>query len=193
MYKLCSTEKTALQQRRFEQVFLELATELPYDDFTISELCRRAGLSRKIFYRLFERKADVLYALLDHTILDAQSYQPDPSVGEGGLHRFFAFWREQKTLLNMLIKNQCSAALPEAAIRHIQREGSEFLYCFGTQDTPYPRETLEFYISAIFNLVLSWHKHDYDLTIDEVSECLMYLLTTPPVKHSLRRTARDAE
>ena len=73
MYTLCTTEKTALQQRQFEQAFLEYSLEVPYDDITISELCRRAGLSRRIFYRLFERKADVLYALLDHTMLEAES------------------------------------------------------------------------------------------------------------------------
>ena len=64
MYTLCSTEKTADQQRIFEKTFLQMLLESNYDDITISELCRRAGLSRRIFYRLFERKSDVLYALL---------------------------------------------------------------------------------------------------------------------------------
>ena len=61
MYTLCATEKTAMQQRQFEEAFIELLREYPYDTITISQLCRYAGLSRKIFYRLFERKSDVLY------------------------------------------------------------------------------------------------------------------------------------
>ena len=60
MYTLCTTEKTAQQQLQFEQTFLQMLLEMYYDDVTISELCRRSGLSRKIFYRLFEKKADVL-------------------------------------------------------------------------------------------------------------------------------------
>ena len=99
MYTLCSTEKTADQQRIFEKTFLQMLLESNYDDITISELCRRAGLSRRIFYRLFERKSDVLYALLDHTILEEESYEPDESVCTGDLPRFFAFWKEQKDLL----------------------------------------------------------------------------------------------
>ena len=49
MYTLCVTEKTVQQQERFEQVFLQMLLENYYDEITISDLCRRAGLSRKIF------------------------------------------------------------------------------------------------------------------------------------------------
>ena len=56
MYTLCTTEKTALQQKQFEQTFLQMLLEEDYDNITISDLCRRAELSRKIFYRLFEKR-----------------------------------------------------------------------------------------------------------------------------------------
>lgn len=185
MYKLCTTEKTAHQQRQLEQAFLSLSLELPYDDITISEICRRAGLSRKIFYRLFERKSDVLYALLDQTLLDAESYQPDPSVKEGGLHRFLAFWRDQKPLLDVLKMNQSSSLLTERAIRHILQESSDIRYYFGTEEGVYGREALLFYVSGIFALVLDWHNRDYAQSIDDLSDAMMYLMTTAPVKHPL--------
>jgi len=187
MYKLCTTEKTAMQQRQFEQSFLAISQEMLYDDITISELCRRAGLSRKIFYRLFERKADVLYALLDHTMLDAAFYQPAASVKEGRLHRFLAFWQEQKPLLDMLQWNNSSSLLTEAAIRHLIRENSEYLRCFGTAEDRFGREALLFYVSGVFALVLDWHRQNYAASIDQLSEALMTLLTTAPVKHSLRQ------
>lgn len=185
MYTLCTTEKTALQQRQLERAFLAVSLEMPYDDITISEICRRAGLSRKIFYRLFEKKADVLYALLDHTLLDSESYQPDPSVGDGGMHRFLAFWREQKDLLDVLKRNQNSTLLTDRALRHILSEDSEIRRCFGTDDTEHGREALLFYISGLFALVLDWHNQDFAQSIDQLSQTLMYLMMTPPVKHPL--------
>ena len=191
MYTLCTTEKTAQQQRQFERAYLEIALETPYDDITISEVCRRAGLSRKIFYRLFERKADILYALLDHTILDMQTYQPDPSVKEGGLHRFLAFWRDQKPLLDCLKMNNSSTMLTEAAIRHILREGSEFSTLLGLDDSQYGREALLFYLSGIFALVLDWHARNYSQSIDQLSDALMYLLAVPPIKHPLVTSAQN--
>ena len=182
------TEKTASQQRQFEAAFLALSQEMPYDDITISEVCRRAGLSRKIFYRLFEKKADVLYALLDHTLLDSESYQPDPSVGDGGLHQFFAFWREQKALLDMLKMNQNGALLTDRAIRHILTENTQVQHWFGLDSVKYSREALLFYISGIFALILNWHDQGYSQSIDELSEVMMYLMMTPPVKHPVMST-----
>ena len=164
MYTLCNTEKTALQQRLFEQTFLQMLLEDDYDNITISDLCRKAGLSRKIFYRLFDKKADILYSLIDNTLLEASSYIPDDSVGPGELHRFFAFWQSQKDLLDMLAKHQKSHMLTDRAIG---------------------METILFYVSGIFSLVLVWHQSDYLHSIDEMSNLLMDLLSTAAIKHPL--------
>ena len=74
MYTLCTTEKTAQQQHQFEQTFLQMLLESHYDEITISDLCRRAGLTRKMFYRLYEKKTDVLYSLIDRTLMESDSF-----------------------------------------------------------------------------------------------------------------------
>ena len=183
MYTLCVTEKTAQQQQIFEQTFLQMLLEDDYDNITISDLCRKAGLSRKIFYRLFDKKADVLYALIDHTLLEANSYIPDESVGPGELHRFFAFWRHQKDLLDMLEKHQNSHMLTDRAIRHVMREDSLVVHTFGADIGSFGTETLLFYLSGIFSLVLIWHQQGYKYSIDEMSAFLLRLLSTPPIKN----------
>jgi len=185
MYTLCSTEKTAQQQRQFEKVFLQLLLEMDYDVITISELCRRTGLSRKIFYRLFERKADVLYSLIDHRLMECSFYVPDESVGPGELHRFFAFWQSQEPLLDALLKHQNSHILTDRAIRHVLNENSDVVHTFGADTGKFGMETLLFYLTGIFSLVLTWHQQGYNHSIDEMSGLLMQLLSTPPVKHDL--------
>lgn len=183
MYTLCITEKTAMQQQQFEQAFLQMALEMEYDCITVSDLCRRAGLSRKIFYRLFERKADVLYALLDHTLIKSTTYVPDESVGPGELHRFFAFWRTQGDLLEALVRLHNSHILTDRVIRHVLNEESGTVHTFGADVGKYGLETMSFYLTGIMTLVLTWHKQDYNHSIDEMSELLMHLLSTPPIKH----------
>jgi len=185
MYTLCTTEKTARQQKQFEQTFLQMLLENHYDTITISELCRRTGLSRKIFYRLFEQKVDVLYSLIDHTLLEGETYVPDESVGPGDLHRFFAFWRNQKDLLDMLLKHQNSHMLTDRAIRHILNENSNVVHTFGADCGDFGMETILFYISGIFSLVLIWHQQNYRYSIDEMSTLLMNLLSTAPIKHPM--------
>lgn len=184
MYKLCTTEKSAHQQRQIEQTFLSLMGKVPYDDIKISEVCRRSGLSRKVFYRLFEQKADVVYALIDHTILDFETYQPDISVvGEGGVHRFLGYWKEQHFFLDSLIKAQCSYLLTERAIRIVMQENAGILRSFGAEDSATRQETAIFFLSGLFALVLNWHKSGYEKSIDEMAALIMSLLTTQPIKH----------
>lgn len=185
MYTLCVTEKTAQQQRQFEQTLLQMLLVSEYDDVTISDLCRKAGLSRKIFYRLFERKADVLYALIDHTLMEASTYIPDESVGPGGLHQFFAFWRTQGDLLDVLQNINNSFILTDRAIRFVLNENAEVVHTFGADVGKFGLETIMFYLTGIFTLVLAWHKQGYNHSVDEMSELLMNLLSTAPIKHPM--------
>lgn len=183
MYTLCATEKTARQQRQFEKVFLQMMLENDYDSITISELCRQAGLSRKIFYRLFEKKADVLYALIDHTLLDGNLYTPDESVGSGDLHRFFAFWHTQEDLLDALLKHQTSSLLIDRAVRFAFNEDTSLIHTFGADSGKFGFESIVFYMTGIFSLILTWHMQGYNHSIDEMSTLMMEMLTTPAIKN----------
>lgn len=182
MYTMCSTEKTAEQQHIFEQAFLQMMLEMHYDEITISELCRRTNLSRKIFYRLFDKKADVLYSLVDHTITESDSYIPDESVGSGDAHQFFAFWKYKKDLLDALLKHQNSHLLTDRAIRFAMREMSSPVRKFGKEEDQGSPEFIAFYISGIFSLLLLWHAKGFDRSIDELSTMLTDILTAPAIK-----------
>ena len=186
MYTLCSTEKTARQQHIFEQTFLQMLLDSHYDEITISDLCRKAGLTRKIFYRLFEKKSDVLYSLIDHTLLEASAYVPDESVGSGDLHRFFAYWKTQEDLLDALLKHQNSSLLTDRAIRFALNEDTTMVHAFGADEGTFRYETVVFYITGIFSLVLTWHSQGYNHSIDEMSGLMMDILMNPVIKHPLR-------
>lgn len=185
MYSHCVSEKSAAQQRQFEAALQELMKERLFEEISISELCRYTGLSRKTFYRLYEAKADVVYAMIDHAILDAEGFVPDESVGPGGLHKFLAYWKSRKDLLDVLKKNRISALLPQQAVKHAMVEAPEIVRCFGA-DSEYGREKMIFYVTALFALVQDWHNRDFDRSIDALSAMMMQLMTTPPVKEPLK-------
>lgn len=179
MYTLCTTEKTAMQQKQFEQTFLQMLLEDDYDNITISDLCRKAGLSRKIFYRLYEKKSDLMYSMIDRALMESDSYVPDPSVGPGEFHRFFAFWQYKKDLLDALLKHQNSSLLTDRAIRFAMREMGSPVRKFGTEKEKGSYEAIVFYLSGIFSLLLVWHAQGYDKSIDEMSALMMDILTNP--------------
>lgn len=179
MYTLCSTEKTTQQQHLFEQTFLQMLLESHYDEITISDLCRRAGLTRKMFYRLYEKKADVLYSLIDRTLMESESFVPEESVGSGELHRFLAFWQYNKDLLDALYKNQNSSLLTDRAIRFAMQEEGSPVRDFGSDEIKGSYESIVFYMTGMFSLLLLWHSQGFSSSIDEMATVMMNLLTTP--------------
>ena len=184
MYKQCSSEKSAAQQRYFESVFLEMLQTIPYDEVFVSDLCKKAGLSRKTFYRLYDTKSDLVYAMIDHAIMDGESFVPDESVGPGGMHKFLAYWKHQKPLLDVLEKNNINALLAQQAMKHVMAESPEIRGTFGADNSVEGRDTMLFLLTGLFALVLDWHAKGYDRTIDELAASIMRFLTKPAIPYS---------
>ena len=106
-------------------------------------------------------------------------YVPEESVGPGELHRFFAYWRHKKDLLDALLKHQNSSLLTDRAIRFAMREEGSPVREFGTEKEKGSYEAIVFYLSGIFSLLLVWHAQGYDKSIDEMSALMMDILTNP--------------
>jgi AcrR family transcriptional regulator len=80
-----------------------LLREKNYGDITISEVCTKAGLTRKTFYRDFDSLDDVVdfavYARISEYISN-----PNPASFEEYLYRFFAFCAQRKEVLALFEK-----------------------------------------------------------------------------------------
>ena len=181
MYNKCVSDKSAAQQRKFESALQELMKDRLFEEISISELCRYTGLSRKTFYRLYETKADVVYAMIDHTIMEEATCEPDRSVGPGELHQFLAFWRSRSDFLDVLQKNQISALLAQQAANIALQETPDRLAIFGLENNVNARDMMLFYLSGFFALVLDWHSQGFERSIDEVCDVLVELLTKAPI------------
>ena len=73
----CGTNKTAVSsQRQISQTMLALLAEKPYEEITICELCKAAGVSRQTFYSLFTSRENVIV----FTLQEAYCYAPDESA-----------------------------------------------------------------------------------------------------------------
>ena len=181
MYLNCTTEKSAAYQRALEKCMMDFMQNDLVENISISSLCQHTGISRKTFYRLFTSKADVILAMLDHTIMDFESFKPDPSVGPGEIHRFVAFWRTQAPLLDALANNHASSLLLDRSLNHILSEDRETLLHFGASDMPYQREMMLFYINGLMSLILDWHKSGFSRSIEEMCQVIRALLQKAPV------------
>lgn len=179
MYKLCSTEKSALQQNLIEVSLLSLMETTPYTDISVTHLCQEAGLSRNVFYRLFDSKDDALCALIDHTLIRWRDFEL-PCVRHSAeypidLLRFLYFWKEQKPLLDALESNGIRFQLLERASLYFYGAGFALPKQLTDHSEENDIEQSVFWITGILSMVLVWHRRGYQKSIDEMARSIIQL------------------
>ena len=181
MYRKCVTEISVLHQKQVAESLLELMGRMPYADITVTQLCQTAGITRRVFYHLFDSKTDALYALVDHTILGAVSCHADvsdPTV------RFFLYWKDQRPLFDALHRNQMANLLWERMIETALREDYDLRYWLKDYDWNTGTDILIFNISGIMGLTYSWYYSVYQKDPEEMARLLVQLVRHP--KEALR-------
>ena len=175
MYKQCITEESAQRQRQLEQCLLELMLLTDLHQITISDICDRAGISRKSFYRYFSSKEGCLYALIDHAIFDGASFylpsQPAAVSTRLMYERFFKYWKEKAPLLDALDRNALGLLLAERMLAHTVQEEREFRHLFRELANESSERNI-FYISGIMGLVLNWHKSGFSKSATQMANIL---------------------
>lgn len=185
MYLNCTTEDSAQRQRQFELLLLEKMAVRPYCQITVGQLCNEIGISRSAFYRYFDSKDDVLYALIDHTLLNYYQTQLDhPPTIESyreQIEPFLQYWCNQKPLLDALQKNGLDGTLLERCMNHtMQRHFDETHYpLMETGEGRY--QVMMFAINGVFSLILDWHHKSYSQSISEMTDILERIMLKPLV------------
>ena len=182
MYKNCQTEQSAHRQRELEQGLLQLLLRRNYEDISVSDLCAHLNIPRKSFYRYFSGKDGALYSLIDHTLADF--YQmPVPAKktrgnAVGDLDLFFAFWYNNKSLLDALQRSSLSGILVQRASSFALREG--FLpRKFKLIPEREQEIALSFAVCGLMSMIFNWHAQGFSLSPDEMTQLALNMLTTP--------------
>lgn len=95
-------------QKQIGTALIALMKVKPYENISVAELCRQAGVSRQTFYSLFHEKQNVLIYLLQ------ENYTPTPpgapGDGENDLQQmcreYGRYVTEHRELLRLLADNQ---------------------------------------------------------------------------------------
>lgn len=184
MYKQCKTERSAARQRLFEKGLLEMMTVKHYEEISVIDLCEYLQIPRKSFYRYFSSKDGALHALLDHTMMDYESFNVVYSDGQSRslqkeLTQFFLFWQSRKELLDALFRSDMSGTLVERTIAHISEDGvipKRFL----SNELAHVRKQVNlFCVSGLMSMVLAWHKEGYPHPAEEMAAITARLVSQP--------------
>ena len=162
MYKVCKTKQSINRQKEIEQTFLDLLSTVRYEEISVKSICEKAKIPRKAFYRYFECKEGVLFALIQHILVGYNEHyeknKPVKRTIKNELACYFSFWitGNRSQLLRALIKNdliahflRISREIPENNIIDISR--------FFPDKTQWEkRQILNFAISGLTSIMIEW-------------------------------------
>lgn len=96
-----------LSGRMIEEALLELMKERCYAGITVSEIVKRADVSRRTFYRIYREKDDVLRRFLGR--LCEEYHRQAPALEYYDINRiareFFCFWYQYREFLLQMHKS----------------------------------------------------------------------------------------
>lgn len=176
MYRKCTTEVSALHQKQVTESLLELMLKMPYEDITVTALCQASGITRRVFYHLFNNKHDALCALIDHSIQDIESYRPDMAWET---LRAFLYWKDQKRLLDALRKSQMDGLLLERMIECVMNEGFDVRYWLKLRGGETEKDIVVFCLSGFMGVIFRWYYSGFRESPEEMAALVEKVMTRP--------------
>lgn len=183
MYKLCKTEESAKRQREIELVLFDMMKDTPLDQISITELCERADIPRKTFYRYFDSKRDALGAFLDHTMAEYSGFDKHSSSKHRSLRReleaFFDFWFSKREILSVFERDGLLYSLIKSSIRFPIADRISIGSFLPNVNTSNALATFKFAISGLVCLMIEWYHEGFATSSADMATLVGGLISKP--------------
>ncbi len=165
--RLNNQQSNELTRECIDTAMMYLLSEKPYESISISELTKRAGVSRTAFYRNYAAKDDVLKEI-GKNVIEGLSAQLSKVNSADDVHDalvdLFTQIKKQHAYVELLVKANVSIDLlfPRSHVLEnvIQTTSQEDHYRLVAVD------------SALAGLIKEWISNSYDLSPEELAKVL---------------------
>lgn len=172
MYKLCSTEQSASRQQILEQSLLEEMQLRPFEDISISELCVKADIPRRTFYRYFADKQSALDAIIDHFLLTFDRLLLAESEGKifdrQRLTLFYRYCHENERLLRAM---EVSGLWDRMTARLGSRYCGDFQSSL--QYLSVPEYACAFLSAGVISVARAWYLNGFSAAPEQLADSIL--------------------
>ena len=151
--RMNNKESNQLTRECLQLSLMHLMSEHPYEKITISEIVRRAGVSRTAFYRNYTDKEDILHELGDEIIKRIAEISEKPELHENPHLWFEDIFRAVKNDKNIISLFDQAGILQNELF--LEKSVSERLYPTADPEKKYLRRAAE---AAILQILISWFR-----------------------------------
>ena len=168
--RMNNKESNQLTRECLQLALMHLMGEHPYEKITVSEIVRRAGVSRTAFYRNYTDKEDILHELGNRLINSIAEISEKPELHENPRQWFEDVFRTVRD------DKETIALFDQAGI--LQRELfsgrsiSELLYPATDAETKYIRLALE---AAFSQILISWFRDGMHESEEYMADICVYV------------------
>lgn len=159
---------------------MQLLKEKPLSAISVSELTKKAGVSRMTYYRNYQTKEDIFASYLEDILIDYQKEAlllPLDTQCYESVHLLhcFSYFEKHKDFLNSLLKSGRGDLLLDSISKyvlkmwHTPEDGIQHYY------------GLQAFAGALFNLYITWASNGTKETPEELTKILEEII------HSIRR------
>lgn len=184
MYKECKTAQSIQRQRHIEETLLEMMKKKDFRDIKVNELCDEATIPRKAFYRYFDSKEDVLYALVDHMFLEMAERHEfvrklETMATVETMEVLFNYWYEYRDLIKALDRSGNSSLLLERSFYWDMKKNNMTINNFDEQMLT--RKLFMF--TGMYSLIFTWIRIG-SKSAHEMAEMAVECLTEPLIRNN---------
>lgn len=181
MYKLCKTEGSSKRQREIENILLGLMLEKRYDEITVSEICERAAMPRKSFYRYFDGKDGAVQSLLYHTLTELDMVRlnsVDRKIREE-FEDFFSFWKNRKSFLEAFDKSGLFGLLMESTVSFAMEQFGDVEKYLSNSEVGEKITAYQFVVCGLMTMMINWYRSGFVESVPNISRTATKIITRP--------------
>ena len=167
-----NVESNALTRESIETALIQLMQEKSFRDITITDICKRAGVSRNAYYRNYSSKEDILEAyvknLIDEMVTVLRTSDPIHETIQSW-HLLLGVVQKYASHYKILLQAGYEDRLREEYIKHINQ---------GVLTETYQNYYSNVYwVSAISGLIAQWVKDDMQVPLEQLASLGAMLMT----------------
>ena len=171
------------RQKQIEECLFENLIQRPYPSVSISDLCHQLGISRKSFYNYFPDKDSCFRAIISRKIrsciLRLTTDLPENVSLEEAIAFYLSFWKEEKNLLDIIVRNSLLSLLIDQCIYFLREEDDTFLPFLNTPQLKADSFVLAGFVTTQVTLMLQWYQNNFTTPVEDMVRTYLRLLYQP--------------
>ena len=120
-----------------ENAVVSLMKEMPFEKFSVKDLCERAGVGRSSFYRYYSSKEDVVCSMLLHlwrAWCNAEGIKDSARISPSSARAFLRHCYENKEIFDLIHRNKLSGLFPHIIEKNHEGGVHDYrilFFCYG--------------------------------------------------------------